>query len=61
MFCGNGKYHVTGQGMDQYAVDMGHQTYSCNRWELTCMTCKHVIVAIWDMGLNNEDIGILET
>ncbi|CAI9269138.1 unnamed protein product [Lactuca saligna] len=61
VFCGNGKYQVTSEGTNQYVVNMDQQTCSCNRWELTGIPCKHSIAAIWDMRLNNENVGIPET
>nr|KAJ0204775.1 hypothetical protein LSAT_V11C500294470 [Lactuca sativa] len=61
VFCGNGKYQVTSDGTNQCVVNMEQQTCSCNKWELTGIPCKHSIVAIWDMRLNNENVGILET
>ncbi|KAL4587840.1 hypothetical protein LXL04_000714 [Taraxacum kok-saghyz] len=61
IFCGNGKYQVTGQWLDQCVVDMGKQTCSCNRWELTGIPCKHAIAAIWEMRNNKEDVRIPES
>nr|KAJ0212186.1 hypothetical protein LSAT_V11C400223730 [Lactuca sativa] len=61
VFCGNGKYQVTSEGTNQYVVNMDQQTCSCIRWELTGIPCKHSIAAIWDMRLNNENVGIPET
>ncbi|CAI9284676.1 unnamed protein product [Lactuca saligna] len=61
VFCGNGKYQVTSEGTNQYVVNVDQQTCSCNRWELTGIPCKHSITAIWDMRLNNENVGIPET
>ncbi|XP_052621717.1 uncharacterized protein LOC111896686 [Lactuca sativa] len=61
VFCGNGKYQVTSEGTNQCVVNMDQQTCSCNRWELTGIPCKHSIAAIWDMRLNNENVGIPET
>nr|KAJ0190757.1 hypothetical protein LSAT_V11C800394080 [Lactuca sativa] len=47
VFCGNGKYQVTGgEGVDQ-----------C----VTGIPCKHTIAAIWDMRRYNENVGIPET
>ncbi|CAI9294805.1 unnamed protein product [Lactuca saligna] len=61
VFCGNGKYQVTSEGTNQYVVNMNQQNCSCNRWEPTGIPCKHSIAAIWDMRLNNENVGIPET
>lgn len=61
VFCGNGKYQVTGQAVDQFVVDMGQQSCTCNKWEITGIPCKHTIAAIWEMRLNNEEVGIPET
>ena len=61
IFCGNGRYQVSAPCMDQCVVDVPAGTCSCNRWELTGIPCKHAIAAIWDMGRNNENVGIPET
>ncbi|XP_052626741.1 uncharacterized protein LOC128133382 [Lactuca sativa] len=61
VFCGNGKYQVTSEGTNQCVANMDQQTCSCNRWELTGIPCKHSIATIWDMRLNNENVGIPET
>nr|KAJ0193396.1 hypothetical protein LSAT_V11C800390380 [Lactuca sativa] len=42
-------------------VKMEQQTCSCNRWELIGIPCKHSIAAIWDIRLNNENVGIPKT
>nr|KAJ0215940.1 hypothetical protein LSAT_V11C300136200 [Lactuca sativa] len=60
VFCGNGKYQVTG-GVDQCVVDITQRTCSCNKWEVTGIPCKHTIATIWDMRRNNENVGIPET
>ncbi|KAI3503301.1 hypothetical protein L1887_31741 [Cichorium endivia] len=61
VFCGNGKYQVSGPWQDQCAVDVGQQICSCKKWELTGIPCKHAIAAIWDMRKNNREVGIPET
>ncbi|CAI9293936.1 unnamed protein product [Lactuca saligna] len=61
VFCGNGKYQVSGPWMDQCAVDVVQQTCSCRKWELTGMPCKHGVATIWEMRKNSKDVGIPET
>ncbi|CAI9286008.1 unnamed protein product [Lactuca saligna] len=61
VFCGNGKYQVSGPWMDQCAVDVVQQTCSCRKWELTGMPCKHAVATIWEMRKNSKDVGIPET
>lgn len=41
-------------------VDMGQQSCSCRKWEVTGLPCKHAIVAIWEMRKNNEHERILD-
>nr|KAJ0219418.1 hypothetical protein LSAT_V11C300120670 [Lactuca sativa] len=41
VFYGNGKYQVSKNLMEQFAVDMGQQTCSCKRWELIGIPCAH--------------------
>lgn len=60
-FCGNGKYQVSGPWMDQCTVDVVQKTCSCRKWELTGMSCKHVVATIWEMRKNSKDVGIPET
>ena len=62
VFCGNGKYQVTGgEGVDQCVFDITQHTCSCNKWEVIGIPCKHTIATIWDMRRNNENVGIPET
>nr|KAJ0194909.1 hypothetical protein LSAT_V11C700343460 [Lactuca sativa] len=61
VFCGNGKYQVSGPWMDQCAVDVVQQTCSCTKWELIGMPCKHVVATIWEIRKNSKDVGIPET
>ncbi|KAL6499420.1 hypothetical protein OROHE_026083 [Orobanche hederae] len=61
IFCGDGKYQISGPWQDQCIVDMGNQSCTCKKWELTGMPCKHAIAAIWDMRRNNRKVGIPET
>ncbi|CAI9294290.1 unnamed protein product [Lactuca saligna] len=51
---------VSGPWMDQCVVDMAQHTCSCRKWELIGITCKHVLVAIWDMRKNKHNVGVLE-
>ncbi|CAI9301668.1 unnamed protein product [Lactuca saligna] len=60
-FCGAGKYQVAGPWQDQCIVDVGQQSCTCKRWELTGIPCKHGVAAIWDMGRNDKDVGIPES
>ncbi|CAI9301559.1 unnamed protein product [Lactuca saligna] len=60
-FCGAGKYQVAGPWQDQCIVDVGQQSCTCKRWELTGITRKHGVAAIWDMGRNDKDVGIPES
>ncbi|XP_023770489.2 uncharacterized protein LOC111919108 [Lactuca sativa] len=55
-FYGDGKYQVVGPWQDQCIVDVGVQSCTCKRWELTGIPCKHGVAAIWDMGRNNKDV-----
>lgn len=61
IFCGGGKYQVTGPWMDQCVVDTNQQTCSCKRWELTGMPCKHAVATIWEMRKNSSGVGVPET
>nr|KAJ0186252.1 hypothetical protein LSAT_V11C900478630 [Lactuca sativa] len=61
VFCGNGKYQVSGPWMDQCAMDVVQQTCSYRKWELTGMPCKHAVATIWEMRKNSMDVGIPET
>ncbi|KAL6586488.1 hypothetical protein OROMI_001476 [Orobanche minor] len=61
IFCGDGKYQISGPWQDQCIVDVGNQSCTCKKWELTGMPCKHAIAAIWDMRRNNRKLGIPET
>ncbi|CAI9295116.1 unnamed protein product [Lactuca saligna] len=49
-FCGTGKYQVAGLWQDQCIVDVGQQSCTYKRWELTGIPCKHGVAAIWDIG-----------
>nr|KAJ0218808.1 hypothetical protein LSAT_V11C300133950 [Lactuca sativa] len=62
VFCGNGKYQVTGgEGVDQCVFDITQHTCSCNKWEVNGIPCKHTNAAIWDMRRNSENVGVPET
>nr|KAJ0217483.1 hypothetical protein LSAT_V11C300112480 [Lactuca sativa] len=37
------------------------QSFTCKRWELTGIPCKHGVDAIWYMARNNKDVGIPES
>ncbi|CAI9290662.1 unnamed protein product [Lactuca saligna] len=54
VFCGNGKYQVIKNLMEQFVVDMGQQTCSCRRWELIGIPCAHAIATMWEMLKNKE-------
>nr|KAJ0194627.1 hypothetical protein LSAT_V11C700372600 [Lactuca sativa] len=47
--------YVSGPWMDQCTVDVVQQTCSCRKWELTGMSCKHVVATIWEMRKNSKD------
>ncbi|CAI9292371.1 unnamed protein product [Lactuca saligna] len=54
VFCGNGKYQVSKNLLEQFVVDMGQQTCSCRRWELIGIPCAHAIACMWEMLKNKE-------
>ncbi|XP_023755998.1 uncharacterized protein LOC111904468 [Lactuca sativa] len=54
VFCGNGKYQVSKNLMEQFVVDMGQQICSCTRWEIIRIPCAHAIATMWEMLKNKE-------
>nr|GEW07216.1 ribonuclease H-like domain-containing protein [Tanacetum cinerariifolium] len=50
---GDDKYQVTVGRGDKCVVNMSTKVYTCRRWELTGIPCKHVVAAINDMGNND--------
>ncbi|GJS83998.1 mutator type transposase [Tanacetum coccineum] len=50
-------YQVTGPYKDQYVVNMETRLYSCRKWELTGIPCKHVVAAIYNMSENSAGVN----
>ncbi|GKB52679.1 putative ribonuclease H-like domain-containing protein, partial [Tanacetum coccineum] len=48
------KYQVSGSLGDQCVVDVVSMTCSCKKWELIGIPCKHVVIACWNMDLNDR-------
>nr|KAJ0214646.1 hypothetical protein LSAT_V11C400163450 [Lactuca sativa] len=56
LFCGSGKYQVTGMMFDQYVVNLKEGTCSCRYWEITGIVYRHGVCAIWEHIQNGEKI-----
>ncbi|GKE29794.1 mutator type transposase [Tanacetum coccineum] len=54
-------YQATGQYGDQCVVNVEERSCSCRKWDLTGMSCKHAVAAIWNMAENGLEPGIPET
>ncbi|XP_052624980.1 uncharacterized protein LOC128132443 [Lactuca sativa] len=54
LFCGSGKYQVTGMMFDQYVVNLKEGTCSCRYWEITGIVCRHGVCVIWEHIQNGE-------
>ncbi|GJZ84476.1 mutator type transposase [Tanacetum coccineum] len=50
-------YQVTGPYRDQCVVNMDRRVCSCRKWELTGISCKHVVAAIYNMSENEMGIN----
>ncbi|GJS02161.1 mutator type transposase [Tanacetum coccineum] len=46
---GSDLFQVKGPYQDQCVVNLNQKTYSCRKWEISGIPCKHVIAAIHDM------------
>ncbi|GKD69214.1 mutator type transposase, partial [Tanacetum coccineum] len=53
-------YQVTGPYRDQCVVNTDTRVYSCRKWELTGIPCKHVVAIIYNMFENSIGAGIPE-
>ncbi|GKD06966.1 mutator type transposase [Tanacetum coccineum] len=53
-------YQVTGPYKDQCVVNMETRLYSCKKWELTGIPCKHDVAAIYNMSENSVGVAIPE-
>ncbi|GKD73445.1 crooked neck-like protein 1 [Tanacetum coccineum] len=58
---GGNKYQVSGSFGDQCVMDVMAKTCLCRKWELTGIPCKHVVVACWNMALNDRATPPLES
>jgi hypothetical protein len=52
---------VKGPWDDQVVVDVQKRTCSCRKWELRGMLCKHALATIWEMDVNNMEVGTPES
>ncbi|GJW74022.1 mutator type transposase [Tanacetum coccineum] len=57
---GSELYQVKGSHPEQYVVNLTQKTYSCRKWEISGIPCKHAIAVIHDMTDNGFDVGIPE-
>ncbi|PWA75659.1 hypothetical protein CTI12_AA115750 [Artemisia annua] len=58
---GGDKFQVTGPWGDQCVVNIVEKSCTCRRWEITGLPCKHVVATNWNMALNRQEVGAVET
>ncbi|PWA70957.1 transposase, mutator type [Artemisia annua] len=58
---GGDKFQVTGPWGDQCVVNIVEKSCTCRRWEITGLPCKHVVTTNWNMALNRQQVGAIET
>ncbi|XP_071702798.1 uncharacterized protein [Rutidosis leptorrhynchoides] len=58
---GNQRYQVSGEGNEQFVVDIEAKSCACRKWELTGIPCKHVVAVINNMVDNGLEVGEPET
>ncbi|XP_076959322.1 uncharacterized protein LOC143635351 [Bidens hawaiensis] len=58
---GRNKYQDSGPSLNQCVVDIDQKNYSCRKWELTGIPCKHAVAVNWNMVKNNIDVGSPES
>nr|GEV37049.1 hypothetical protein [Tanacetum cinerariifolium] len=51
-------YQVTGTYKDHCVVNMDTREFSCRKWKLTRIPCKHVVDALYNMSKNSIGVGI---
>lgn len=62
LMAGRGRFQVTGLStFDQCSVNVNDRTCTCRKWQLTGMPCQHGVAAIWNMGQNGVQTGIVES
>ena len=49
---GGQRFEVCGPWNDQVVVDVKEKTYTCRRWELSGIPCKHAVAVNWNMARN---------
>ncbi|KAI3512140.1 hypothetical protein L1887_19360 [Cichorium endivia] len=54
IFNGGGKYQVTSDNYEQFVVDMIKGVFTCLRWEVSGIPCKHAVAALRDQVGNCE-------
>ncbi|GKB35969.1 hypothetical protein Tco_0880911 [Tanacetum coccineum] len=60
-FNGGILYWVTRPWGEVCVVDVQNKIYSCRKWEIIGMSCKHAVASNWNMASNNMEMGFLES
>ena len=58
---GGDKFQVSGPWGDQCVVNVVEKSCTCRRWKITGLPCKHVVATNWNMALNGQQVGAVET
>ena len=45
----------------QCIVNIVDKSCTCRRWEITGLPCKNVVATNWNMALNRQQVGAVET
>ncbi|KAK1431752.1 hypothetical protein QVD17_08367 [Tagetes erecta] len=52
--CQGDRYQVSGKQNHQRVVDLNKKICACRRWEITGMSYRHAVAALWFMGSNGQ-------
>ncbi|XP_076924141.1 uncharacterized protein LOC143586481 [Bidens hawaiensis] len=58
---GGDLYGASGKPTDPRVVNLELRTCTCRGWEITGLSCRHAVAALWVMAANGERVGALES